>query len=100
MRGNKADISTQALKVREEIRTLVGQIYLKGKKDQIFEVHNTQLLIDDLGFDSMEILELITKVEKKFRIEIPDDNLKAEFFTSIDTVTKWVIKLKETKQEL
>lgn len=42
------------------------------------EIKDESLLEDDLGFDSLDIVELIMKVEKAFNIGISDEEIEDE----------------------
>ena len=61
-------------------RTIVSQIiqaladYLKQDAARITEEHH---LRDDLGLDSMAVIELLYKIEETFNIQIPDQDLAA-----------------------
>ena len=59
-------------------RVIVSQIiqalaeYLKQDAARITEEHH---LRDDLGLDSMAVIELLYKIEETFNIQIPDQDL-------------------------
>ncbi len=59
-------------------RAIVSQIiqaladYLKQDAARITEEHH---LRDDLGLDSMAVIELLYKIEETFNIQIPDQDL-------------------------
>src|SRR3982750_2374067 len=61
-------------------RVIVSQIiqalaeYLKQDAARITEEHH---LRDDLGLDSMAVIELLYKIEETFNIQIPDQDLMA-----------------------
>jgi len=38
------------------------------------EIHATSAFIEDLGADSLDIVELVMRIEEEFNIEIPDDD--------------------------
>ncbi len=48
-------------------------------------------IIEDLGADSLDVVELIMALEEKFEVEIPDSD--AEKLISIDDVVKYVENL-------
>ena len=48
--------------------------YLKRDADSITEQHH---LRDDLGLDSMAVIELLYQIEETFNIQIPDQDLTA-----------------------
>ena len=48
--------------------------------------------IDDLGADSLDLVELIMAMEEKFDVEIPDE--EAEKITTVQAAIDYVNKLK------
>jgi acyl carrier protein len=52
------------------------------------EVVPTASFIEDLGADSLDIVELIMALEEEFDLEIPDED--AEKIQTVDDVTKYV----------
>lgn len=65
---------------------IVEQLHVTPEK-----VTETAHFIDDLGADSLDIVELVMAFEEKFSIEIPDEDAQ-----KLDTVGKAVVYL-ETK---
>ncbi len=61
---------------------VVGVVYddLKGESS----------LINDLQLDSIQMIELITKLEGEFSIELDDEDFDFEVFSTIDSLTKFV----------
>ena len=53
------------------------------------EVIPTASFIEDLGADSLDIVELIMALEEEFDLEIPDED--AEKIQTVDDVTKYVV---------
>ena len=80
-------------RISAELKTIIAEIYLKGKKGKRFDLTDEVSLIRDLGFDSTEVLELIVQIEKKFSITIPDQDLRIELFDSVGSVRNWVENL-------
>ena len=52
------------------------------------EVQMTSTFVDDLGADSLDIVELIMAFEEEFNIEIPDE--KAEKIKTVEDVVKYL----------
>ncbi len=52
------------------------------------EVQMNSTFVDDLGADSLDIVELIMAFEDKFGIEIPDE--KAEKIKTVEDVVKYI----------
>ena len=59
--------------------------YLKRDPDTITDLHH---LRDDLGLDSMAVIELLYKIEETFNIQIPDQDLTA--LTTVGSVATYV----------
>lgn len=55
--------------VTEKVREILSRV-LKIHRDKIQE---EALLTDDLGVDSMELFEIIIRLEEQFDIELPQD---------------------------
>ena len=52
------------------------------------EVQMTSTFVDDLGADSLDIVELIMAFEEEFNIEIPDE--QAEKIKTVEDVVKYI----------
>jgi acyl carrier protein len=46
-------------------------------------------LINDLGFDSMDIIELVFAIEEDFDIGVPDDI--GESWNTVEDIVKWLL---------
>lgn len=77
-----AATTTTALK----IRTALGE-YLKREPASITETHH---LREDLGLDSMAVIELLYRIEEVFDIQIPDEDLVG--LTTVGHVITYVDK--------
>lgn len=58
--------------IADQIRDALGA-YLKQDPATILAHHS---LRDDLGLDSMAMIELLFRIEEKFDFQIPDDDLQ------------------------
>ncbi len=54
------------------------------------EVGNESSLIDDLQLDSIQIIELVTRLEDEFSFELDDEDMDFQYFSTIDTLAKFV----------
>ena len=52
------------------------------------EIQMSSTFVDDLGVDSLDIVELIMAFEEEFNIEIPDE--KAEKIKTVEDVVKYI----------
>jgi len=69
-----------------KIRSALGE-YLKRDPATIL---TTQHLRDDLGLDSMAVIELLYRIEEAFDLQIPDQDLAG--LTNVGHVVKYVEK--------
>ena len=69
-----------------KIRTALGQ-YLKRDPATILMTHH---LRDDLGLDSMAVIELLYRIEEAFDLQIPDQYL--EGLANVGQVVSYVEK--------
>jgi acyl carrier protein len=60
---------TTAEQVRSEIKNLIAVVTERDAE----EVSDTALFVDDLGVDSLMAMEVMVTVDKKFKIDIPEE---------------------------
>ena len=72
--------------VVEKLKTIVSD-RLGVEKDQVTPEKS---FVEDLGADSLDIVELIMGIEEEFEIEIPDDD--AEKLTSVGEAMKYTLE--------
>jgi acyl carrier protein len=58
-------------KLTEEIRSIIAEIAEVEEKEIVGE----KSFVEDLGFDSMMALEIFAKLEKQYKIRIPEEEL-------------------------
>ena len=75
--GNKMSLQPKVLKIIEE------QLGVDAER-----VKPESSCIDDLGADSLDIVELVMAMEEEFDIEIPDED--AEKLRTVQDVTKYL----------
>ena len=63
------DSITTAEQVRNEIKNLIAMVTERDAE----EISDTALFADDLGVDSLMAMEVMVTVDKKFKIDIPED---------------------------
>jgi len=69
--------------------------YLKRDPESITEAHH---LRDDLGLDSVAIIELLFEIEERFKLQIPDQDLPG--LSTVGTVAAYVQRrLAESKTD-
>jgi acyl carrier protein len=66
----------------------VREIVAEQLERDVNEVTNAASFIDDLGADSLDIVELVMKMEEEFGIEIPDE--EAEKIKTVNDVIQYI----------
>jgi len=60
------------------------------------DIKNTDLIFDGgLGLDSIDALELVVAMEKRFKVRIPDATVGAKVLVSVDSIVSFI----EEKQQ-
>jgi acyl carrier protein len=72
----------------EEISERVKSIIVEQLGVSLEEVTPQASFIEDLGADSLDIVELIMALEEEYDMEIPDED--AEKIQTVDDVTKYI----------
>ncbi len=62
------------LVAKEEIAAKLNDIIAESLGVSTDEIQITASFIEDLGADSLDIVELVMAIEKEFSIEIPDED--------------------------
>jgi acyl carrier protein len=77
----------------EEVFDKVKEIIVEQLGVEEASVTMEAIFIDDLGADSLDVVELIMALEEEFELEIPDAD--AEKITSVSDVVEYIKKHKE-----
>jgi len=71
----------------------VREIVAEQLEKDINEVKSESSFIEDLGADSLDIVELVMKMEEEFGIEIPDE--EAEKIKTVNDVVQYIASHKK-----
>ena len=69
--GSKPTVPT-ASEIRAHVRDLVAEITERDPS----EVSDTALFIEDLGIDSLMAIEMLVAMDKKYKVQIPEEEFK------------------------
>jgi len=83
--------------VEDEIAEKVKKIIEEQLMVDEGEITEDATFIDDLGADSLDVVEMIMELEDEFGIEIPDED--AEKITTVGEAIEYIRKLVEEKKE-
>ncbi len=72
----------------EEVMAKVKDLIVQGLGVNADEIGPDASFIDDLGADSLDIVELVMLIEKEFDIEIPDED--AEKISTVQDAADYI----------
>ena len=76
--------------LKEEIkRAIVESLRLPIPVEEIG--NSTSLFADGLGLDSIDVLELVLEMERRFAVSIKDDDTGQRVLRSVDTIADFII---------
>jgi acyl carrier protein len=83
-----AEITFTADQIRAEIKRLVANV----TEREPGEISDTAHYMDELGVDSLMAMEVMIAVDKKFKIDIPEEefNKATNVDESVAMVEKWI----------
>ena len=70
----------------EEIKKRVIEVLADRASMDVQQITLQSRLVDDLGLDSLDAVEMVFEFEESYGIDIPDDQIR-EFKTAQDVVT-------------
>ena len=76
----------------EEIRKKVIEVLADRASMDVQQITLQSRLVDDLGLDSLDAVEMVFEIEERYGIDIPDDQIQ-EFKTAQDIVTYLSLRL-------
>ena len=63
--------------------------------DSLIILPQTPLMGSIYGLDSLALLSIIVEIERRFDIEIPDEYMSLDFFSSAASIAEFVVELME-----
>lgn len=74
----------------EELKTeIIETLGLSDLSPEDFD-ENAQLIGGDFGIDSIDSLELIIMIEKKYGVKVPNPQVGREVFASVASMAKYI----------
>jgi acyl carrier protein len=77
--------------VQDEIINILAEV--KQDPSLASRVTGASHLVDDLNLDSLQMIELILKVQDKFSVVVDFDSFQVEHLSSLDRFTHYVSEL-------
>ncbi|MBA4386558.1 MAG: hypothetical protein C0404_01175 [Verrucomicrobia bacterium] len=74
--------------IEQRIKKVLTREAMVERKSQ--DIDNKAKLIDELGLDSVQIVELIAGIEDEFGITVEDDELNLELFESVESLAHFI----------
>ena len=80
---------------REEVFIKLKEIIIKTMELSVeLEQIKGENLVEEIGFNSVDALEILVWVENEFDIRFPDEDLSSELLISLDNLADYVIRRK------
>ena len=80
---------------REEVIIKLKEIIIKTMELSVeLEQIKGENLVEEIGFNSVDALEILVWVENEFDIRFPDEDLISELLISLDNLADYVIRRK------
>ncbi|MFC1460886.1 acyl carrier protein [Verrucomicrobiota bacterium] len=54
------------------------------------EIESTASLINDIGLDSIQVLEFVVGLEEEFGISLEDEELSVELFENVNSIAQFI----------
>lgn len=90
---NKKTIIMSENKVLNPTHKKIYEMISSGLKIDINKINPSSRFIDDLGADSLDLVEFVMALEEEFELDIPEDD--AEKFLAVEDILSY-IALKKT----
>lgn len=65
-------------------------IDITHSSDEVEDIEDADFLIDDLGVDSLGMINLVATLERHFNIEIPQTEVTLQNFKSIELLGRYI----------
>ena len=79
---------------RDELKVALKQLIIDGLRLQDLRPADIEdaapIFVEGLGLDSVDALELVVLIEEKFNVQIPDEEVGKQVFSSIDSLANFV----------
>jgi acyl carrier protein len=89
-------MSTAPDTLKEEIkRAIVESLRLPIPVEEIG--NSTSLFAEGLGLDSIDVLELVLEMERRFGVSIKDVDIGQRVLRSVDTIAEFIVQERSKK---
>lgn len=77
------------------MQSKIIELIAKVKEDDGLtrSLHGSSHLVDDVGLDSLQLINLILLVEEEFAVEVDFDSFQVHHLSSLDRFTDYVTQL-------
>ena len=93
MRSIIKDSTGVALVVNETaLKIKLKQIIIDvtHSSDEVEDIEDCDFLVDDLGVDSLGMINLVTILEREFNVKIPNSEVTLQNFKSVELLTGYI----------
>jgi len=90
--GGRHNYMTEATYTKDQIRAEIKRLIANVTEREPGEISDTAHFMDELGVDSLMAMEVMIAVDKKFKIDIPEEefNKATNVDESVAMVERWI----------
>ena len=79
----------------EQVELQIKKIFIEHLQEEIStdSLSVDENFLDKYGFNSIDALELLLKVEQAFDVQIPDDDLSADLIQTVESLSHYIFQL-------
>ena len=81
--------------IEEELFYILSESYCFNEEQTIEDIRASSSLIQDLGMDSIQVLEFIVEIEKRFSYVCEPEELELSIFDNFNTLVDFVLSKKQ-----
>lgn len=82
------------MEVLETLKTMIVENLEHTLPD---EVHESDRIYEDLGIDSIMVLQLVVYLEEEFHVEVPEEDVDPAVFGTIGSLITFIEQLQAAK---
>lgn len=76
--------------IDKELRKILKNIVDDEELKERIDTKDNLKFIDDLDFDSVDIMKLVVEVEEKFNVQVSEENNFIDIIKDLKSVKKWL----------
>ena len=76
--------------IDKELRKILRNLVDNAELKEMIDTKDNLKFIDDLDFDSVDIMKLVVEIEEKFNVQISEENNFIDILKDLRSVKEWL----------